>query len=301
MKDTKHKKYCGIAVPVITPVLGDKKLDEENYKKVIKHAMDARVDIIFPMGTSGQAATIGKEIWKRSIEVAINFINGQVPVFCGVIDSSTSRVIEKIKVAEQLGAKTVVVIPPPYNIVLQSEIVRHFEKICKSTNLEVVVYNNPDTYNVNILPKTLLEISAMDNIVACKDSTSDWSLFQDSIFALKDSKVAMFCGSEFLFAPSLIFGADGCVSIIANFFPKVCVELYRASAARDIEKVIELQKKVNDITKIFDIGKSWLTIIKYLEVKMNFKSKSYSNSINILEPLNSKEKALIDEIFERYV
>lgn len=299
--DNKQKKYSGIAVPVITPVLNDKKLDEENFKKILKHSMDHGIDIIFPMGTSGEAPTINKEIWKRSLEVAINFVNGAVPVFCGVIDNSTPRVIEKIKIVEQLGVKTVVIIPPLYSISLQSEIVKHFEKICKSTKLEVVVYNNPDTYHVTILPKTLLEISKMNNIVACKDSTSDWSLYQESIFMLKDSKISMFCGSESLFGPSLLFGADGCVSIIANFFPKVCVDLYRAASNKDIEKVIELQKKVNDIIRIFEINKSWLTIIRYLAVKMNFKSKGDNNSINILEPLKSKEKALVDEIFDRYV
>jgi 4-hydroxy-tetrahydrodipicolinate synthase len=301
MKENKKKKYFGIAVPVITPVLDDKKLDEENFIKIIKHSIDSGADIIFPMGSSGEAATIDKEIWKRSIEVSINFVNGAVPVFCGVIDSSTSRVIEKIKIVEQLGAKTVVAIPPLYNIELQSEIVKHFEKICKSTNLEVVVYNNPDTYHVNILPKTLLEISKIENIVACKDSTSDWSMFQECIFMLENSKVSIFSGSESMFAASLLLGADGCVSVIANFFPKICVELYQAAAGKDIEKVIKLQKEVDEISKIFNIGKSWLAIIRYLATKMNLKSGNYKNIIDIIEPLNSKEKVFLDGIFNKYI
>lgn len=300
MKEIRKKKYSGIVVPVITPVLDNKKLDEENYKKILKHCIDSKINIMFPMGTSGEAATVNKEIWKRSIEVTINFVDGRVPVFCGVIDTSTARVIEKIKVAEQLGAKTVVVLPPLYNISHQSEIIRHYGKICKSTDLEVVVYNNPDTYHhVNILPETLLEISKMDNIIACKDSSSSWTLFQDCVFLLESSKVSIFSGSESLFAASLFFGADGCVSIIANFFPKICVELYNAAVKRDIEKVIELQKKVNDILKIFNINKSWLSIIRYLAEKMDFKSGG--NSVDILESLNNKEKAIIDNIFEKYI
>jgi 4-hydroxy-tetrahydrodipicolinate synthase len=300
MKEIRKKKYSGIVVPVITPVLDDKKLDEENYKKILNHCIDSRIDIIFPMGTSGEAATVNKEIWKRSIEVTINFVNDRIPVFCGAIDTSTARVMEKIKVAEQLGAKTIVVLPPLYNISHQSEIIRHYEKICKSTDLEVVVYNNPDTYHhVNILPETLLEISKIDNIVACKDSTCSWTLFQESIFLLENSKVSMFSGSETLFTASLLFGADGCVSIIANFFPKICVELYSAAVKREMEKVIEMQKKINDILRIFNINKSWLSIIRYLAEKMDFRSGG--NGVDILESLDNKERAIIDNIFERYI
>jgi 4-hydroxy-tetrahydrodipicolinate synthase len=301
VKDKFHNnkgKYCGIVPPIITPLLEDESLDEQAYTKLINYCIDNGVHGIFAMGSSGEVMNVTRKVWQKAVEVALQTAAGRVPVFIGAIDSCTKRVIENIKELEQLGAQIVVATPAFYQQnSCQSEIIRHFEQICRSTNLEVVVYNIPPMTHVNILPETILEIAKFDNVVAYKDSCANWEQFQRNLFLLEDTNLSIFNGAEELCAASLIFGAEGCVPGLATFFPKLFIDLYNAALAQDVRQVYELQKQVWDLRKVLFVGKSWMSAMKYIAQKMNLGSDKVSSPI---EPLTAAERSRIDEIIKNY-
>lgn len=292
-------KYHGIIPPIITPLLEDESLDEQAYAKVIDYCIDNGVHGIFAMGSSGEAMNVTRRVWKKAAEAALKTAAGRTPVFNGAIDSCTKRVIENIKELEQIGAQIVVATPAFYQPnSCQSEIIRHFEQICRSTSLEVVVYNIPPMTHVNILPETIVEIAKFDNVVAYKDSCANWVQFQRDLFLLEDSNISIFNGAEELCAASLIFGAHGCVPGLANFCPKMFVDMYNAALSQDVGQVYELQKQVWDFRKTLSVGKSWLSAMKYIAQKMNFGLDKVSSP---LEPLRDDEKRKIDAISKNYI
>ena len=87
------EKFKGIIPPIITPLTEERRLDEEGLRKLIDFDIENGVHGIFAMGTSGEAMMVRREDWLRTLEVTVDQVNGRVPVFCGVIDSSTERVI----------------------------------------------------------------------------------------------------------------------------------------------------------------------------------------------------------------
>jgi len=290
--------FHGIIPPVITPLKEDETLDEENFEKLIHYCIDNGVHGIFVSGTSGEAMCVSRKVWKRTAEVAINSVKDRVPVFCGVIDSSTARVIENIKELEQIGAKIVVATPAFYlQNTCQDEIIRHFEIICKSTNLKVVAYNIPATTHVNILPETIQKISQIDNLVAYKDSCANWEQFQRNLYMLENSDISLFNGAEELCGPSLLFGADGCVPGLASFFPSLFINMYYEALNSNITQVYELQKKVWEIRKTLSAGKSWMSAMKYIGSRLGFGSSKVTSPV---EPLTDSEKKKIDMILEKY-
>jgi len=196
-KNVLKADYRGIIPPIITPLREDETLDEESLEKLINYCIDNGVHGIFAMGSSGEAMCVSRDVWRKTIEVTLKAAGRRVPVFCGVIDSSTARVIENIKKLEQAGAEIVVVAPAFYiRNTCQEEIIRHYDKVCSSTNLNVMAYNIPPMTNANILPETIKKLSEIDNLVAYKDSCADWEQVQRNLFLLEDSGMSFFNGAE---------------------------------------------------------------------------------------------------------
>ena len=295
-KNAKNEKLSGIIPPIITPLKKNGDLDKEGLKRVMEHCIKGGVNGIFAMGSTGEAMRVSRNTWKETIKAAINITDERVPVFCGVVDSSTYRTIENIREIEQEGAKFVVVTAPFYiQNTCQAEIIRHFEQICASTKLKVIAYNIPSMTSSKILPESFLELSKIENLVAIKDSSADWEHFQRILFLLENEDISVFNGAEELCSAAMIFGADGCVPGLACFYPELFASLYTAAKSGDIETAYLLQKKVWEIRKALFVGKSWLSAMKYISKKIGLSADFVSTPI---EPLTVAEKERINSILE---
>jgi 4-hydroxy-tetrahydrodipicolinate synthase len=295
LKNQQHLQ--GIIPPIITPLTKDEDLDFESFEKVINHCIDHGVHGIFALGSSGEAMSLSRRVFFKTAEAAVKIVRQRVPLFIGAIDTCTTRVAENIKELEQLGATMVVVTPAFYmQNTCQNEIIRHFEKICADTALKIVVYNIPSATHVNILPETILKLSQIEKIVAYKDSCADWEQFQRNLFLLEDVPISVFNGAEELCAASLLFGADGCVPGLADFFPRLFVEMYDAARQKDSAAVFSLQKRVWDLRKTLFVGKSWMSAMKYIAARLGLASNYVASPI---EPLTREEMKQIDQILER--
>jgi 4-hydroxy-tetrahydrodipicolinate synthase len=287
----------GIIPPLVTPFRDGGQLDAEALRRLIEFVISEGVHGVFVMGTSGEAMSVTDAVWRTVIAAAVEQVAGRVPLFCGVIDTCTSRVIERVRMAEDLGAEFVVATPPFYvQPIGQEEIVRHLEAICRSTSLSVAVYNIPATTHVNILPETIARIAELDNLVLCKDSSGSWEQFQRCLFLLEGARIRLFNGAEELSAASLIFGAAGCVPGLANFFPRLFVQLFEAARGGEIRQAYALQKQVTQIRQVLSVGRSWMSAMKYLAGRMGFGTGEAAAPV---EPLNPQQQQEVDRILER--
>ena len=293
-----NANYHGIIPPVVTPLNRDETLDEEAYARLLVSLCDAGMHGVFAMGSSGEAMNVTRSVWKKALNVAVATVGDRVPVFCGVIDSCTTRVVESIKEAEQAGARTLVATPAFYlQNSGQDEIIRHYEILCRSTELEMVIYNIPSMVHANILPETMLKLQDIDNVVAYKDSCGDWEQFQRDLFLMDTSRVSLFNGAEELSGASLVFGAQGCVPGLANFYPRLFVEMYEAAVAGNNSEVFELQRKVWDLRRMLRVGKSWMAAMKYVTGKCGFGDGTLSTPV---EPLTKEQEREIEAVIAPY-
>ena len=65
----KQKKYSGITVPVLTPVLADETVDEQGYRTLIKYMLDNGVHGIFSCGTLGETMGLTQAERDRAIRI----------------------------------------------------------------------------------------------------------------------------------------------------------------------------------------------------------------------------------------
>ncbi|NLF28182.1 MAG: dihydrodipicolinate synthase family protein [Clostridiales bacterium] len=293
------RRFEGIIPPIVTPLTDSRELDRDALCRLIDYDLDGGCSGIFAMGSSGEAMMTSRSVWLDTLRLTVSHVDGRAPVFAGVIDSSTARVVENIKAAEGVGASVMVVTPAFYlQNVSRDEIFRHFEAVALSTSSEIVVYNIPPTTHVNIDPGTIREIAAIDNVVAFKDSAGDWERHQRFLFMLEDRDIAVLNGAEELCAASMLFGSQGCVPGLANFFPRMFVELHEKARAGDVAGSYRLQRDISDLRKVLAVGKHWMSAMKHIAFRLGFGTGAASLPI---EPLTPAEKRGIDEILERYL
>lgn len=290
--------FKGIIPPIITPLKADRTIDEDGMKKLIDFDIENGVHGIFTMGSSGEAMMVDRRDWLKALEITVKHVNGRAPVFCGVIDTSTVRVIENIRAAEQVGAVNMVVTPCFYlQNVCQDEIIRHYEAVAAATKNNIVVYNIPGMTHVSIQPDTIAKIADIDNVVAYKDSCADWEQVQRELFLLEDKDIAFFNGAEELCSASMLNGAQGCVPGLANFFPKLFVDMYYAAEKGDVKKCYDLQKAVWELRKCLFIGKHWMSAMKHIGATMGF---GEDIAMLPIEPLTEEQKKLIDQHCKKF-
>jgi 4-hydroxy-tetrahydrodipicolinate synthase len=290
-------KYYGIIPPTVTPLLPNETFDEQSARNLVNHCINGGVNGLFINGTSGEAMRLTDAVWEDNTRVVLEEAKGRVSVFCGAIDSSTGRVIEKLKRIEALGGKIGVCTPPFYLTSFgQDEILRHYEKICDSTSLDIAIYNIPETTHANILPETIAKLADYEKIVIYKDSCADWQQVQRSLFLLEDKDIAFFNGAEELCAASMLYGAQGCIPGLANFMPRIFVDLYNLCKRGEVQKSYELQKRIYHIRKSIFVGDCWIAGMKGLLDLFKLGSNNISAP---LQTLTSQQIAMVAAILEK--
>ena len=191
------------------------------------------------------------------MDIAVKAIGGRVPIICGVMDTSTQRVIQNIEIAEQFGVDAVAATPGYYYPSTDdADLIEFYYDVAASTDLPVFIYNIPSTVKTAIKPYVVAQLAeTCENIVGIKDSSGDWTNCLSLLARLGDKPdFSIMLGSHTALGAAVLFGADGGVVSISNVAPKESVALYNAAKARDIDEVHRLQKLLLRLSKIYTYG-----------------------------------------------
>jgi 4-hydroxy-tetrahydrodipicolinate synthase len=224
----------GAFTALITP-FSKGRVDEKALRALIRRQLRAGIHGLVPCGSTGEAATLDPEEYRRVIEITIEEARGRVPVVPGVGTNSTERTVAACRRVESWGADALLVISPYYNKPTQEGLFRHFSAAARAVRIPVVVYNIPGRTGVNLLPSTLARLAkALPNITATKEAAG--SLDQVSeILSLCPPGFTVLSGDDSLTVPMMAVGARGVVSVASNAVPRELVRLCAAALRGDFE------------------------------------------------------------------
>ena len=236
-----------------TPFNPDFSIDEEGFA--------ANVDRLFEAGATGMvAAGCTGEFWALRLnerahlaKLTVEACKGRGPAIVGTGSIREVEIIEQMHAAKEAGADGVLVLPPYFVKLTESEIIGHFEAIDRDAVLPIVLYNIPGNAGNAITPAIADRLADLDNVVAIKESSGDWTNFHDTLVRVHD-RIRVFCGPSSVFGVAAVLaGADGHIDCFPNVWTG-CFDLWHASKAGRMREAWALQKTGLAMTELFTTG-----------------------------------------------
>jgi 4-hydroxy-tetrahydrodipicolinate synthase len=226
--------FEGCYVAMVTE-FRDGRVDLDGVRALAERLIEGGVNGLVPVGCTGEAATLTVEERTQVIEavLAARGDNKSVKVVPGTGTNSTSTSVELTQAAADLGADGAMLITPYYNKPTQGGLFRHYETVAGKVNIPIVLYNVPGRTGVNMLPGTVHELAAIDNVVAVKEASG--SIDQVSRI-VRSTQIDVLSGDDSLTLPMMAVGAKGVVSVAGNVAPNHVSDMVRAFLAGDVDE-----------------------------------------------------------------
>lgn len=230
--------FTGVSTALITPMLPGDQVDWKTLRTQVENQIAAGVIGLVPVGTTGESPTLDPEEHLNVIAEVVRIADGRVPVIAGTGANSTAEARQLTKEAEKRGADAFLQVAPYYNKPSQEGLFRHFAKVAESTERPIMLYSIPGRCGVAIAAETVARLAKdFPHVNTVKEAGGDVTRVQELRAAAPG--VGIVSGDDGLIAPFIAAGAEGVVSVAANFRPDIviaytaaCREGRRADAQR---------------------------------------------------------------------
>ena len=260
----------GIIPPMATPLTGVEEVDLRGVERLLRHLLSGGVNGVFLLGSTGEFPALEIHEKIKLIEAVTDLTMGRVPVLVGVTEPGTKRTEKLIREIKNKRVAALVVALPYYYPLDRQAVLTHYRYIAQNVELPVILYNIPRTTGTHIEVETVVKLVTERCIYGVKDSSGDFSHFQDLLFALcMDSEnhiVPIFQGEEKHAAASLLMGADGLIPAYANVAPRLYSALWQATREGNVDRAIKLQTWINKATKTYSFGSAYGSIKVALQI-----------------------------------
>jgi 4-hydroxy-tetrahydrodipicolinate synthase len=171
------KEFTGVFPAVFTPLNDDdpsrlrNSIDYAKAKIIIDDLIDAGVDGLVPVGTTGQSPTVSPKQHIDFIKFTLDYADGRVPIIAGAGSNCTRETVDMIQAIQRdAGELACLCVTGYYNNPPQEGLVRHFETVAAETGAKIVIYNVPGRTSSYLEPDTLVHLSRNPHIIGLKQS-----------------------------------------------------------------------------------------------------------------------------------
>jgi len=227
-------EWKGIFPALTTPFTDNDELDLAMFVKNLGAQVDAGVDGVIIGGSLGEASTLTASEKEELISVALKTVRTRVPVILNIAEASTKDALQQAALGNQLHVQGLMLLPPMRYKADDRETVEYFKAVANSTDLPIMIYNNPVDYRIEVTLDMFEELSKCKNITAVKESTRDVS----NVTRMKNrfgNRFKILCGVDTIAMEELLLGADGWVAGLVNAFPNETVAVYELTRSGKIE------------------------------------------------------------------
>ncbi len=236
-----QKKLYGNQCMLVTPLNEDGSVDKKSTKRLIDYVITNGVHGVLAQSTTGEAFLFATDERKAFLDLAIESVDGRVPVGFAVESSSTAVSVDLAKYAEKSGADYIFTTAPyrfPHTSV---GIYEHFKAINDAVNLPILIYDGGAGIEFG------LDLYA-------KISENLHNIKYSKIFVEKPGKIPMiieatqgkiipWAGHDRYFYHMLLYGASGVTSAGSCILPGENTNIVDCMQAGEIEKAREIYLK----------------------------------------------------------
>lgn len=285
--------WRGIFPAITTKFTSQNGLDLALFKKNLSAQLQAGINGIVLGGTLGEASVLTNEEKEILVKETLLFVDKKVPVIINIAEGSTQIAVELAQKAALWGAQGLMLLPPMRYKSDERETVQYFKDIAESTDLPIMIYNNPVDYKIDVTIDMFSELVSVSNIQAIKESTRDVT----NVTRLRNAfgnRFHILCGVDTLALEELLLGADGWVAGLVCAFPAETVAIFKLVKAGRLEEAIAIYRWFMPLLEL-DIHPKLVQYIKFAESKTGIGSEIVRKPRLILE---GSERQRIEKIID---
>jgi 4-hydroxy-tetrahydrodipicolinate synthase len=218
----------GCYTALVTP-FRDGEVDASALRALVDRQIDAGIDGIVPVGTTGESPTLSFTEHKQVIDTVIEQAAGRCCIIAGTGGNSTAEAVELTEHAKAAGADATLQVTPYYNKPTADGLYRHFATVA-DIGLPVVLYNVPGRTGTEIPMPAVKRLAAHQSVVAIKEAAGS----TDRVTEIAEgTDLCVLSGDDSMTLPMMAVGARGVISVASNLLPGPVTELTHRVLAGD--------------------------------------------------------------------
>src|SRR6266699_1052800 len=240
--------FTGTYTAIVTPFKHGN-LDEAALERLVRIQVNAGVDGIVPVGTTGESPTVNYEEHVHIIRLSVKFARGKIKVLAGTGGNSTSEAVYLTEHAEKAGADGSLQVAPYYNKPTQEGLFQHFREVARRTKLPIVLYSIPGRCGIEISVDTVKRLAkSCKTIIGIKEAGGNCDRVSQ-LRAELGPRFEILSGADSLTLPFMAVGAQEVISVASNVIPRQVAQMVKAFAFGRTKAALKLHEKYYPLFK----------------------------------------------------
>lgn len=242
--------FEGLSAFPLTPA-DENGIDYSSYERILERLVNASVDTIGVLGTTGNYAYFNKleriEIIKKAISIV-----GKIPVIAGIGALRTTDILRNAELAQEAGASAVLFSPMSYQSLTEAEVLSLYTDIAGELSVPLCLYDNPLTTKFTFTDDLYQEIAQLPQVKAVKVPAVPTHVegARARAEALRNKlpkDVNIGVSGDASAAAGLNGGFDVWFSVLGGIAPKICLQLDDAARDGDSDTAQRISQQLQPI------------------------------------------------------
>ncbi|MFW8590708.1 dihydrodipicolinate synthase family protein [Glaciecola sp. 2405UD65-10] len=246
--------FSGLSAFPLTP-FKDEKIDYSAFESLLSNLVDAKVDSICPLGSTGLYPYLSvkekESLTTMAVQMALN-----IPVMVGIGALRTSDVLRNLEVVQKAGVDAVLLAPTSYHPLKEAEVFALYEKVSANLSIPLCIYDNPGTTQFSFSDDLYVQLAQLNKIEAIKmpGKRFECTDARDATTALRASLPANFAlgvsGDKFG-VRGMQAGCDMWLSVLGGLFPNTVKQLIYLAKQQNTNEANNASEKLSPIWDLF--------------------------------------------------
>lgn len=289
--------FVGLSAFLLTPMYDDS-VDEKAFIGLIQRLVNAEVDSIGVLGSTGNYAYLTREERKRVAQIAVQHAE-KIPVMVGISALNLRDVLLNAEDAQAAGASAVLLAPMSYQQLTENEVYKLYEVVTSKLSVPLCVYDNPGMTHFNFSDELHGRIAQLPNVRSIKipgvPMEPQAALERvNRLRALIPEHVSIGISGDSCAATGLNAGCNVWYSVIGGLYPEVAQSLTIAVKKGNTQEALHLSKRLTPLWELFhSSGGSLRVVAAAAEIQNLAKPPCLPLPLRALEGKERKELALL--------
>lgn len=248
----KSRAFTGLSAFPLTP-LKDDALDETAFASLISHLVEAGVDSIGALGSTGSYAYLSRVERARATTLAVQHADG-IPVIVGIGALRLRDVLDAAEDAQNAGAAGLLLAPMTYQPLTDDEVLGLYEDVAEDLSVPLVVYDNPGTTHAHFSDELHARIAQIPAVASIKippfDDLDSAVVRVAQLRARIPERIGLGISGDASGVAGVLAGCDTWYSSLAGVLPKEFCTMFQAASSGDSSRAQGLSERFSKIWKL---------------------------------------------------